>query len=462
MSPAAAAAQEAPPRTLESLLPSATDDEILGLVAPRKSSPRVGDAVASRSADFQPANLTLPLRAEEESQPRRPEAGATNPTPDPGSASHSSALSSRQRAEVSTEVWPDEGSASNRSANTADIPAEIRDALDANPDLRAAWQDAQSYRETFASPEAAKEGAALLADLNRMDALFFSPRAEDHAELARSIAALDPAAFASLAEAIARQAAASVSALNPANTPAPQDASRRSTSAGAGQPPAPAAEHAANHTAFRTAGVSPAPLTSPLNLSSRASDESQPSSESQNQSQLRGRDARVTNAPAPNPTPAQTEFFHSTNAAAVEGVLETIESQVERLLPEGVSKSARARVVGEIYRELDTTLRSNRQLTQQLRDAFRNGSLDSDHQRAIVSLVSGRARQAIPAVAKRVLNEWTSTIVAANNDRRTRQRTAERRIDIAGSSGSSTGATRSSSPREINYARMSDADILNL
>jgi hypothetical protein len=203
-------------------------------------------------------------------------------------------------------------------------------------------------------------------------------------------------------------------------------------------------------------------LTSPLNLPSRASDESQPGSESQNQSQPRGRDARVTNAPAPNPTPTQTEFFHATNAAAVEGVLEAIESQVERLLPAGVSKSARARVVGEIYRELDTTLRSNRQLTQQMRDAFRSGMLDTDHQRAIVSLVTGRARQALPAVAKRVLNEWTSTIVAANNDRRTRQRTAEHRIDIAGSSGSSTGGSRSSAPREINYSRMSDADILNL
>jgi hypothetical protein len=162
------------------------------------------------------------------------------------------------------------------------------------------------------------------------------------------------------------------------------------------------------------------------------------------------------------PSPAQAEFFHATNAAAVEGVLEAIESQVERLLPEGVSKSARGRVVGEIYRELDTTLRSNRQLTQQMRDAFRSGALDADHQRAIVSLVTGRARQALPAVAKRVLNEWTSTIVAANHDRRTRQRTAERRVDIAGSSGSATDGHRGASPREINYSRMSDADILNM
>jgi len=56
-------------------------------------------------------------------------------------------------------------------------------------------------------------------------------------------------------------------------------------------------------------------------------------------------------------TPAQELFFHATNAAAVEAVVEAIESQVERLPPDGISKSARNRVSGEIYRELGPTLR---------------------------------------------------------------------------------------------------------
>ena len=161
-------------------------------------------------------------------------------------------------------------------------------------------------------------------------------------------------------------------------------------------------------------------------------------------------------------TPAQLDFFHSTNAAAVSSVVDAIESQVERLLPEGISKSARNRVVGEIYRELDTTLRGNRALGQQMRNAFRSGGLDDEHQRAIVSLVTGRARQALPAVAKRVLNEWTTTVVSANHERRERQRTAERRVDIAGSGGAGNDGRRAVTPRELDYARMSDADILNL
>jgi hypothetical protein len=118
-------------------------------------------------------------------------------------------------------------------------------------------------------------------------------------------------------------------------------------------------------------------------------------------------------------------------------------------------------VVGEIYRELDSTLRANRTLTQQMRDAFRSGALDANHQKAVVSLITGRARQALPAVAKRVLNEWTTTVVSANQQRRERQRTAEGRVDIGGAGGAGNEG-RHSGPREINYARMSDADILNL
>jgi hypothetical protein len=262
-------------------------------------------------------------------------------------------------------------------------PEKLRAAFEANPELRQAWEDAKAYRETFATPEEARNATALLADLNRMDALFYSRRPEDHAELARSIAELDPGAFASLAKAIGEQAARQGSA------------EKRDTAAAA----TPGASRQAQE------GTSASGLS-----------------------------------------PAQAEFFQAANAAAVQGVMDAIGTQVERLLPEGASKSARNRVVGEIYRELDATLGANRQLSQQLRDAFRSGALDANHQRAIVSLITGRARQALPGVAKRVMNEWTSTIVAANQDRRARQHAAERRVDIAGSSGGGEGR-RSMGPR---------------
>jgi len=300
---------------------------------------------------------------------------------------------------------------------------ELNAVLDANPDLRRAWDEATAYHETFSTPQEARTARARLVDLDRMDALFFSRRPEDHNELARAVAALDPSAFSSLAQAMA------------------QLASGARTEGGSG--------------AGVSSGHSPIAQVPAATESSNSAQQSQTNSDGP-------RTALAPSSDGRNLSPAQADFFHAANAAAVEEVLGAIENQVERLLPEEISKSARNRVVGEIYRELDTTLRSNRQLAQQVREAFRSGSLDAEHQRALVSLVAGRARQALPGVSKRVLNEWTSTIVAANQDRRARQRTAERRVDIAGSGRTGGDALRPTTPRDIDYGRMSDSDILNL
>jgi hypothetical protein len=345
----------------------ATDDEILGIEHDAESTP------ASPRAALKPA------RADREAEQGEEAAG-----------------------------HPETGAASTE-------PEKLRAAFDANPELRRAWQDAREYRETFATPEEARAATALLGDLDRMDALFFSQRPEDHAALARAVADLDPAAFASLAKAM--------------NVLATE-----------------AQSHGGNPAGIR--GTAHGAISAEDARASASNEKT-----ATNTGDGRWRDG--ANA-------AQEEFFHATNAAAVQSVVDAIESQVERLLPEGTSKSARNRVVGEIYRELDNTLRSNRQLAQQMREAFRSGALDADHQRAIVSLIAGRARQALPGVAKRVLNEWTSTVVAANQDRRSRQRTAERRVDIAGSSRGGNDSRRPTTPRDIDYARMSDADILNL
>lgn len=339
------------------------------------------------------------------------EASEVNDATNPLTAS-SDAANSTERDEASARE------SDSHATNDASVPAELREVLATNPELERAWQDREEYRASFATPEEARAATAQLRDLDRLDALFFSRQPEDHAQLAAAIATMDPVAFTSLVQAMSALA----------------------SSKGFGD----RAQGIRNTTNLRQieTSVNSRPATDALAAQNPASP--------------------LPSFNSSSPSAAEAEFFHATNAAAVEGVLGAIEAQVEKLLPEGVSKNARNRAVGEIYRELDATLRSNRQLSQQLRTAFKSGGLDADHQRAIVSLITGRARQALPAVAKRVLNEWTSTIVAANQDRRARQRAAEQRVDIAGSSGAGNDGRRPMTPRDINYARMSDADILNL
>jgi hypothetical protein len=417
----------------------ATDDEILGLTTKvRRRDSRGGQTPgeASRAAgDLD--QLELDFAGENRGRNGETTSGVSS------GASETRRAAKNGDAEISN----DPARAAVEAVTAAGIaePAHLRAALEANPELRAAWREAKAYRETFATPEAARAATGMLADLNRMDALFFSSRPEDHAKLARAVADLDPDAFASLARAMT-QVAQTAGATFPA-------IAARSASANRGTARSAAADGTASLRFSAASSVFPEGSQAVTTDGRHAVPAADLSSSGPQQAAV---------SASAGPTPAQEQFFHSTNAAAVEGVVEAIEAQVERLLPEGISKSARNRVVGEIYRELDSTLRANRTLTQQIRDAFRSGGLDTNHQKAIVSLITGRARQALPGVAKRVLNEWTTTVVSANQQRRERQRTAERRVDIGGAGGAGNEGRHSMGPREINYARMSDADILNL
>ena len=221
---------------------NATDDEILGLLDSAATGRAGAEESFGSSAGPQPG---LDSEALDEPGPTSADAGAS-----------------------------DQDNAADRS--TADQtptansePENLRAVFDAHPEARRAWRDAQAYRETFATPEDARAATALLADLDRMDQLFFSQRPEDHAELARAVAQLNPAAFASLATAIAHQ-----------------DQELR------------------NRTERVARQNTEAPQTTPATDPTAA----QPS--------------------AASLTPAQADFFHATNAAAVQSVIDAIESQV--------------------------------------------------------------------------------------------------------------------------------------
>jgi len=130
--------------------------------------------------------------------------GAAQPAADAANATSASKGADPWREDDASPSSPSPQDRQQDPAAAQDAePEALRATLDANPELRRAWDDAQAYRETFATPEAARTATALLADLDRMDALFVSRRPEDHAELARAVANLDLAAFSSLAQAMA-------------------------------------------------------------------------------------------------------------------------------------------------------------------------------------------------------------------------------------------------------------------
>lgn len=310
-------------------------------------------------------------------------------------------------AEGNAVEMPREANEASRAASSsyAAEPERFKEIFAAHPELAQAWRAAQEsapadeIRRFFPTAAHAREASQRLAEFQRLDDLFFSNRPESHAELAALVEQLNPEAFHNLARAMAERS---------------REAMRQG-----------------NKEARRSG----------MEAASEARD--------------------VSSSTSSSSPPSSAAFaFHGANAAAVEGVVNAIEQQVNRLLPEEIPAGARNRVVGEIYREVQTSLASDRALTEQLRQAFQSGPGDEQHQQAVAGIVINRVRKILPGAAKRVIEEWTSSVLAASNARRAKQEAGARRVDIAGAPGGDR--RRSYSPRDIDYARTSDSDILNL
>jgi hypothetical protein len=81
----------------------------------------------------------------------------------------------------------------------------------------------------------------------------------------------------------------------------------------------------------------------------------------------------------------------------------------------------------------------------------------------VAALVAGRAKQLVPSVARRVIGEWTSSVLNTARSKAARQAAAASRVDIAAPGGSSDSMPlRAMSAREVNYASMSDEQILGM
>ncbi|MFZ0641197.1 MAG: hypothetical protein WA020_15015 [Candidatus Acidiferrales bacterium] len=415
-----------------------SDDEILGLVTAvaRPSSDASDDADAFAVA------------------PDATSSSAAQPVGAAANGGQPSAASTGAATQPDAQGPPAQAPA--QAAVPTVVPPELAQVLDTHPQLRDAWHAAQQFRAVFATPAAAQDAKN---QLDELDGMFFSSQPGDQAALAARIHDLSPGAFHALAQAMqahsARIAAASAA---PQTSAGPDAQSGNSASVGpavglpaqtapnrsnapappAAAPPAAAAPVTPNKPAPAHIPATPAPAP--------AQSVAQP----------------VAQQTADPRRAAQLAFFHSTNSAAVHQVIGAIEAQVSHLLPSGVSAPTKTRIVGEIYRDLGNALRANQQLGQQLRDAFRSGAGDAAHQQAIVSLVTGRAKQALPSIARRVISEWTHSVVSANHERLARHDTSAKRVDISGA-GSSDGVNRKPiSPRDVDYKRLSDADILNL
>jgi hypothetical protein len=157
---------------------------------------------------------------------------------------------------------------------------------------------------------------------------------------------------------------------------------------------------------------------------------------------------------------AYAEFERSTNDAVVSELNRSIENTLNRALPNDVADGARKRIASDTLNEIHSALRGDRQLSQRVAEIMRGNRLDESTRTTVAQLIASRARGLVSIAAKRVVGEWTSSVLATHRERSTRQEATQSRVDITGGGMPQPVAKRAVRSGDIDYRSTSDEQIL--
>jgi hypothetical protein len=154
-----------------------------------------------------------------------------------------------------------------------------------------------------------------------------------------------------------------------------------------------------------------------------------------------------------------------------------------QLYPErsrGSAAPLRERLAASVRADVEKALQGDRQLGEQVAQILAARRFDNQSRAQIVQLIGDRAQQLVPGAAKRVLNEWTQTTLAAHRGRVQRADATSARTEVAAASvparpaGSenrharqqhaprSSAQASSTKSQTINYRKLSDEQILEM
>src|SRR6267142_2382561 len=193
---------------------------------------------------------------------------------------------------------------------------------------------------------------------------------------------------------------------------------------------------------------------------------------------------------------AQVAAYAAFERAANEDLERSVGSAIERTLRQALPANDRSYTPGQagaqraapLHEKLASSIRvdvekavqGDRQLGEQVAQILSSRRFDNDARTQIVRLIGERAQQLVPSAAKRVLNEWTQTTLAAHRGRTQRADSASATADTAvasapGRSGANnqanarqqdasrrTGQASATKSQSVNYRKLSDEQILEL
>jgi hypothetical protein len=417
-----------------------SDDEILGIGdAAREGSSPSGSGNSQAAAD----------------------AGRAKNSDNPEDAESSEGAEKRDETEKAEGTAGKEGSA---------IPKEF-EAIFATPGagakLREIYQRDAEYREIFPSVNDALEALEARQELARVDELFDSGDPAAHVELIAGLAQRDPQAFRSLAATFGERLAEidpeayrvisaefARTALDAGGLPEQLEMLARAAEKGdAAAVKFLAGEVAGKLEGLRKGGAREGALRTQVKEGSLA--------RKTGLGMTAARPGPAGKISGASGTAAAGKFIERVNDDVERGVEQAVGGRVAELLPDAPERT-RQKLSSEIYRELDAALKKDTALLQQVSANFtatqKSGQFGEKQRAAMAAMVMGKAKALLPAVAKRVVGDWTAAVVGANQARRAKQSAAASRADVGVG-----GAPRpvSTQAARVDYRKMSDEEILD-
>jgi hypothetical protein len=404
-----------------------TDEEILGLDLPSPNGGFGGlarqDSLNDEKSETVGARHAVPDRSAEPGT-----AGAEMPA-----WMAALAADPKTAAEART-LWA-EHQAYRASFSSADEARALKEMLPGGTQEILALRDAA--REVLTLRQSAETLRESAQSVERIDAAIFSGNVRAQSEVVAEMARANPAAFRSMfAEA--------------AKVMAGLEAGGRGTEAGGRRQEAGSDLHEMPN------------RRQDVGATNTADHDSQITNHDSRNGNHPSQELRESQSPVFDPA-AYASFERTTNDAVARDVRGSISDTLGRVLPEGIADGAAKRIGEDIFNEVHRALAADRTLSEQVGEVLRDRRFGSGEQHRVASLLAGRAKQLVPSVARRVIGEWTSSVLGTARSKAARQAAAMSRVDIAAAGGTlDSMPLRAMSGREVNYASMSDDEILSL
>jgi hypothetical protein len=397
--------------------------------------------------------------------------GETDAAGEEGQEGEESEELEEEEEEEGTAEKKDDDQTEDETPDPADDPQDLRQAFKTHPQLREAYYREQAYRQEFPTVAEArqyKEALPTVEDLQSavesrtqlqaFDDLFFSSDPKDHAAFLGELAKQDAQAFASMAA----QLPAMLYQTDPQAyrdqiaTPLVQTvlSNLMNTAMGKGNENL---KNAVDVIAFNLFGKRFAELGRQAEPTAR-------------EKQLEAQNRQYQQENQQRQTQQFEGFRNSVNETAVTKITGTIKQQIMQLAKGTALENrpkAQERIIGEIYNKVDAAIKADRALTATLRKEITQGKRDREQVTRIANLLIARGSRLIPRFAKEVVTTWKTDLLGESQQRANSTRTAAARRDITGGAGTGApgGGGRNNAgqftPRQVDYSRTSDDDILS-